>query len=506
MEEIIDDGEEVGDSEEGVNYQRELLETQLNNVIVENASEEGRRNVMKRKEREDDNSAEDDFITVVRRKPKRFIRSDSTETPGDKGVDRNKKQNDQLDDMNIYEVCVTSMESLPKQMALAKLLRSENIKGIIRIKYKSFNKVLLQFNEEEEANFFLDCQKFKEKGFRCQKVNELSLSYGIVKGVDIELSEKDLQNILKSDTEIISIIRLKRLNAEGKWIDSETVRVCFKGNVLPAHIYAFDCRFKVEAYVFPVTQCSGCWQFGHVFKFCPTKKKLCPKCGGNHENCDIKEFKCLNCKGPHFVLDKTCPAYFKEKQIRMIMSKEQVPYRRALQSFIENREKTVGLSQNSHSPSVTTSTVRGLETYSDIVAKTTARRESRPLIANSAECSTNALVEPRFSKDASAQSNKSRKQRTEVVQCESEHIVEEEIGTTQKEEGEKGNQHDERLRYKFEFTKLILKMKRIFMSEDKLEVKVVAVLKIIWEEFLKILMLVFTKGEFIEKFYSFING
>lgn len=505
-----EDGEDVNDTEFLANYERELEEEgrREKKGREKKTCEEGRRSLMKRKEREDDDiSAEDDFITVVRRKPKRLIRSDSLEIQANKRVDLNKIQNDQLEDVNIYEVCVTAIESLPKQMALAKLLRSENIKGVSRVKYKSFNKVLLQLNEEEEANKLLNCQKFKEMGFRCQKVNELSLSYGIVKGVDMELNEKDLQNIFESETEIISINRLKRLNSDGKWIDSETVRVGFKGNALPAHIYAYDVRLKVEAYVFPVTQCSGCWQFGHVFKFCPTKKKLCPKCGGNHENCDTKEYKCLNCKGPHFVLEKTCPSYLKEKQIRIIMSNEQVPYRRALQLFIENRERSACRSQNSPSPPCTTSTATGLKTYSEIVSKT-VRREPRLLNTSSMECSNEVLVEPRGSTIPSSQSNKSKKtkKRTDVAQSVSEQVGAEHIGVTQREEGEKSNEHGEELRYRFEFTKLLIKIKNIFTSEAKLEEKVVSVLKIIWQEFLKILGVSFSKGEFIDKFFSFING
>ncbi|KAH9634452.1 hypothetical protein HF086_008286 [Spodoptera exigua] len=169
MEEIIDDGEDTSDSEVIVNSQQEYEHIQINSVNEENSQEEGRSSVMKRKEREDDYSAEDDFITVEKRKPKKFNRSDSSEFLPNKRVDRNKNQNEQIEDINTYEVCITSMESLPKQMALAKLLRMENIKGISRIKYKSFNKVLLQFNKEEEANNLLSCQKFKDMGFRCQK-------------------------------------------------------------------------------------------------------------------------------------------------------------------------------------------------------------------------------------------------------------------------------------------------------------------------------------------------
>lgn len=502
MDESKSDVEDDSDSEFLAQCQRELEQKQV--MTSESTWEEERRNVEKRKEREDDNSAEDDFITVDRRKSKRLVRSESIEMQDNKRVDQNKNQNDHLDDVIMHEVCVTSMECLPKQMALAKLLKSENIKGIIRIKYKSFNKVLIKFKEDEDAIKLLDCLKLKEMGFRCQKVNELSLSYGIVKGVDIELSDKELQDIIKSPTEIMSINRLKRLSAEGKWIDSESVRVCFKGNALPPYIYAYDCRFKVEAYVFPVTQCSGCWQFGHIFKFCPTKKKLCPKCGGNHDNCDVKEFKCLNCKGPHLVLDKSCPLYFKERQIRIIMSQEQVPYRRALQLFIEKRERTECLSPILHNSSIATSTARGIEMYSKVVAKATVHREPRAVDVNFMDCPNEAVVEPTSVFHHSKARN--NKQRTEVTQSFTEHLVEEKHGKTQREEIDNGTKEDEQLRYRFEFKKLFLKMKCIFMSEDKVEDKIGLILKMIWEEFRKILVLMFSKGEYIEKIFSFING
>ncbi|CAH2096159.1 unnamed protein product [Euphydryas editha] len=60
--------------------------------------------------------------------------------------------------------------------------------------------------------------------------------------------------------------------------------------------------YKVEAYKFPVTQCSGCWKFGHMKRYCPTQKIKCPKCGQDHNNCETKEYSCINCKGPHMAL------------------------------------------------------------------------------------------------------------------------------------------------------------------------------------------------------------
>lgn len=56
-------------------------------------------------------------------------------------------------------------------------------------------------------------------GLRCQLIQDISVSYGIVKGIDIELSEEELMNNLKSNVEVLSVKRLKRLNIEGKLVD-----------------------------------------------------------------------------------------------------------------------------------------------------------------------------------------------------------------------------------------------------------------------------------------------
>lgn len=160
--------EESNSDEEGSNsgsiildkVQREYVHTKKDNVLMELSEETVKRNAEQRKEREDDNSTEDDnnaeedFITVVRRKNKRLIRSDSLDLINETRVDKNKSLI-QSEETTLYEVCLTSKESVPKQMALAKLLRSENIKGITRIKYKSFNKVLIQFQSNEDADKLL---------------------------------------------------------------------------------------------------------------------------------------------------------------------------------------------------------------------------------------------------------------------------------------------------------------------------------------------------------------
>lgn len=492
-----EDGNIVEASLSGEKISNKSLDTTIVEVEIHNKND--KRIVEKRKEREDENIDDDDFITVNRRKTKKIIRSESAELQNKMKVDLEK--NCELNEMK-YEVCITSTENLPKQMALARLLRSENIKNILRIKYKSFNKVLIQFQEKEDAIKLLQSKIILDMGWRSQFVNELSLSYGVVRGVDLDLNEKDILEILECTTEIVAVKRLRRMNLEGKWIESESVRVCFQGKNLPSYLYAYDCRLKVEPYVFPVTQCSGCWQFGHVTKYCPKKKRLCPKCGGGHENCDMNKILCLNCKGNHFVLDKTCPLFLKEKAIRYIMSMEQVTYRKALQLFLEKQRVSANTHNNSQSSSLITIIPNQLETYSNVLKKSSQnnRPDSNTLIVQEKYTSPSEQdITKKFSQGRKNKNNDKQRRGSESV-------IGENFESLPHQSEENGHQIDEQLLYKFEFRKFLIKLKNIFTSEERFEDKIVLFFKCLYEELRDYLSCYFSKGSLLQNIFNFING
>ncbi|CAG5031052.1 unnamed protein product [Parnassius apollo] len=208
----------------------------------------------------------------------------------------------------------------------------------MKIRLKSPYKVLVQFQKLEDAYQLINCKKILDLDYHCLIVNETYLSFGVVKGIDIGIEEQEILENLTSSCEISSLKRLKRLDINGKWTDSEAFRLTFKSEQPPSYVYGYGCRFKVEIYHFPVTQCSGCWSFGHYVKFCPNKKILCPKCG---DRCETIEYKCVNCKGPHVALDKACSIFVKENSIRNIMSQQHFSYRKALDIYLKQTKQTM---------------------------------------------------------------------------------------------------------------------------------------------------------------------
>lgn len=286
----------------------------------------------KRQRRESDEIIEDEpFITINRRRKQ--LRRSLSVLENEANVN---KVNESV--QKRYEVCISSIEVLPRQIALAKLLRSNDISGILKIKFKSPHKALILFNCKDDAKKLINCQKIQDHGYKCYMTFETQFCYGVVKGIDLDLDLKEVQESLTCETEIISIRRLKRQSEDHKWVDSEAVRVCFKSNALPKYIYGFGCQFEVYNYNYPVAQCSGCWRFGHLKKYCPTKKIICPKCGSKHPNCMTTEFHCINCKGRHMAFDKFCPIFIKEKKIREIMSKDVCTYKKALGIYEEKKK------------------------------------------------------------------------------------------------------------------------------------------------------------------------
>lgn len=241
---------------------------------------------------------------------------------------------------NCIEIYISSKEKLPRQFALARLFKEKGIEDITKVKYLNNYRVRIDCKNELSATKLQTCKDFIDMDWRFSRPDFKSYSYGVIKDVDLDLTDEELKSCLTCPEtfELVSLKRLQRRNSndspEDLWVMSEAVRLCFKGDMLPAYVYADGLRIKVEPFVFPVSQCSRCWKFGHTARVCPSKKILCPKCGSNHPNCDTQNFKCLNCDGPHMALSKTCPAFLKEKNLKNLMAEFNCTYRKALLLYV----------------------------------------------------------------------------------------------------------------------------------------------------------------------------
>lgn len=460
-----------------------------------------------------DTDAHQDFRPVKRYKSKRHSKngvegiavSRPTDMTDSKTIGVRARLRSPAPAYELYDVNVTSIDPLPKQMALAKLLRGLEIMDIIKIKYKSSYKVLISFENKEKAELLMMNQLFQAKGFKCQGMDDMDSRYGIVRRVDLEIDDEELKKTFVCEYEIISINRLKRQTLDGKWVDSETVRFCFKGATIPSYVEAYGCRFEVEPYIFPVSQCSGCWRFGHRIKYCPLNKIFCPKCGRNHANCETEQFKCVNCKGDHMSLEKSkCPVFRKEKDIRIIMRDGNHSYKKACQIYEEKSKQdekdyyVIDL----ESMEVTEQTASQLESrkYRDaLLSKPESQMDGVRRDEGNCSAGEGSGVEPEWPPLKKKKKKKANRKNSQN-QSEDEMEIESTVNIV-KETQEKSKKK------KFSFVRLYNKLREIFRSEKSLEEKINKCLFVLFEECYSYVAEFFKLGDYLDKILSiFSNG
>lgn len=276
---------------------------------------------------EEDETALEGFTEVTRRKKKINQRS----SPARGFTQRNPTLQEKGEAEPFVEVSVSSKECLPKKIGMARILKNCKVTGVLKVTYKSPYKILIRFKDSESAGTLMGCVQLVDAGWTCRKTNEVAHTYGVVKDIDLDIDDDQLKNEFQCDMEITNAKRLNKRDKDGKWVQSETVRLQFSGSDLPPYVFSYGLRIQVEPYIFPVTQCSKCWKFGHIRNFCPSNKQICPKCGSDHENCESTKYKCSNCKGDHMsVVKSLCPAFHREKKIREMMAEERCTYKVAL--------------------------------------------------------------------------------------------------------------------------------------------------------------------------------
>lgn len=94
----------------------------------------------------------------------------------------------------------------------------------------------------------------------------MNVSYGVVRDVDLDIQENEIIEQFRCEHKILAMRRLNRLSDNRQWIDSAVIRLAFNSSPLPSYIIGYGCRSKVEPYDVPVTQCSGCWKYGHTYE------------------------------------------------------------------------------------------------------------------------------------------------------------------------------------------------------------------------------------------------
>ena len=156
----------------------------------------------------------------------------------------------------------------------------------------------------------------------------LNQSKGIIRSDACRfLSEEELLEGLQPQN-VPEVYIMKRKSQDGVLRNTRTAIITFKSTVLPRNIEIGYFTEKVELFIPNPMRCMKCMLFGHTKNNC-NRQKICAKCGENfHENC-TNPLKCTQCGENHSSLDKDCPVWKDEVEIKRIQTEKRITIREA---------------------------------------------------------------------------------------------------------------------------------------------------------------------------------
>lgn len=218
---------------------------------------------------------------------------------------------------------------------IARDIYNLKLNDVKKITIKGRNKLGIEFINFNTANKMLNNEILLKKGYNIFIPFNYALCKGIVRNIDITVSDQELFDCTRSPFKISEIKRLNRrvLNHVDKSVQYEptgTILFTFEGTLLPRFVNIFGLSFPVSTYIPPVTQCYTCLLYGHTRLQCKGKKK-CFTCTENHEEDTTPEsecnIKCWHCDSiTHKSNDKKCPEYNRQKSIKYLMATENLSF------------------------------------------------------------------------------------------------------------------------------------------------------------------------------------
>lgn len=203
------------------------------------------------------------------------------------------------------------------RMALGKWLfqSASTLKNeIIDIMATGKNRMKMTTKTPEAANELLSLEIFREREITAYIPNFRVFSTGIIRDIDIYLSDEEILNELNSPIAPTSVRRLTRKNIVDNKTLHEKLPVCiisFDSQSLPEIVTLYGARCRVEPYIPPLRQCRNCLRFRHSEDQCRSKAR-CDHCSGDHnvKECPVHEAimpVCVHCNGEHRSSFRECP-------------------------------------------------------------------------------------------------------------------------------------------------------------------------------------------------------
>lgn len=237
--------------------------------------------------------------------------------------------------VNISKLPVSDRSKIPHihPLQLSRILRQTEVNGIVSIIKVNRNTSQVKFNSLFDANSFIANHKLDRAKYSVFIPKHRILKKGILKDIPPEYSEKEIREMISCEHKVYEVKRIHKYDPIKKTkYPLPLMVVTFVANSLPEKVKLDYYIAPIELYINPVQLCFNCFKFGHLQRFCRSKKR-CQKCGDDfHElqDCPKSELSCLNCKGPHLPTNRSCPSRKEFRKVNGIMAESNISFKEAL--------------------------------------------------------------------------------------------------------------------------------------------------------------------------------
>lgn len=185
------------------------------------------------------------------------------------------------------------------------------------------NRVRINFKDSKSANNLIDSKLLQNYNLEAYIPKFTVLRQGVISGIDTDIDVETLKNKIKQfdshcSFTVFAVKRITKaiidnLTKQRKIINTKSVVVTFKSQILPKYAAIGHVRCEVTPYIQRVILCYNCYRYGHTSKQCKSNLR-CPKCAAGHSenecNKDSNDIKCLHCNGEHKTNNiKICPEF-----------------------------------------------------------------------------------------------------------------------------------------------------------------------------------------------------
>lgn len=219
-------------------------------------------------------------------------------------------------------------------MSIGKFIRDccFNIyKDIISINKINKFRIKLILNTYENANKLTHSPIWETKNLIAFIPNFSISRQGVIRDIDISLTEEDIIYYADSEQQILKARRItkKDKNNPEYRINTPVVIITFRGQTLPSEIKILGVICKVESFIQKVVLCFHCLRYGHISDHCISDRR-CERCGQKHEySCQdcLAPLYCVHCGENHKSTDiAVCVEFKNQSNIKNIMADRNLPF------------------------------------------------------------------------------------------------------------------------------------------------------------------------------------